>query len=517
MHPAWHRVIKTAVDLLPDFNDDLLIHFRDRKISQIKQYLDTVFKESIKIFANSDFKYIGYTVLSPEDRIATLIQNPIFKGSMEIQKSTFEALKFAFEFQSTPYSIYINVPYTEFGRVILSGTDYYPLFPIVERGGLHRSRDKVIIKVMRAPLSFWRKETIAFVADGTIPFKELVITTKIHQRSRRGKRTERTPLMIYPLAQSGFRQTMNTFQFAQDEIDLVATQSDPAFAYVKVNESTYIRLKPSVLEDINKRRVVATLMMIFLDNKKFNIADVLRPTAEYFKVCLGRYTYPSNQNDELLYRNAREHLTMTNTILDPTAQHQLHSIGIDVADIYSLFTEVYYHIDQWLISYKPTDLYDKKIGALDQIMAGLVRDIFNKLFDIINNSHQKKVGLTHQTVNQFVRSASKFSGSWFSGSRVFRPDQSIYNSNRLLTIGAKRFLSLENTETAGRGAQASGHNRVPTALLKSHPSQLLVTSILSIPSSSPCISGDINPFCMIDGDGNIVRPVWAEELEHIFD
>lgn len=524
MHQGWHRIVSKVNTELPDLNDDLLLDFRPNKIEQIKPYIDAVFKSALSVLKHPGFVYKGYTVLSPEERLESIINNPIFKGSIEIQRSTFETMKIGFEFETTPYYVYINVPYMDNHCVTLSGTEYYPLFPIVERGGLHCSDNKITIKVMRAPLSYWRRENGVFVVDGTKPRSEIVVTAKIHQRTRRGKLTEKTPLLIYMLAKFGFKATMAMFKFAEGEISFIAippggtvpkTEGSKPYSYIKVTEQIYIRVLPQTLDEIHKRRVIASLMCIFANNKKFTINDILRPTAEYFKVCLGRYTYPAGQNDELLFRNAEEHLEMTDTLLDSIAQHQLRSIGVDVKDIYELCHWVMYNIDQKLISYKPTNLYDKKIGALDQIMAGLVRDIFNKLFDVINNSHQKKVGLTHQTINKFVRSSSKFNGSWFSSSRIFRPEHAIHNSNWLLTIGGKRILSLDNAETARGGA--TGHNCVPKALLKAHPSQLVVTSILSIPSSSPCVAGDINPFLIIDKDGNIEEPVWAGEIADAFD
>ena len=63
---------------------------------------------------------------------------------------------------------------------------------------------------------------------------------------------------------------------------------------------------------------------------------------------------------------------------------------------------------------------------------------------------------------------------------MFRANPVIYNDNTLLSVLTKRFRSLENTETKA----ASGGRNMPVALLKAHPSQLVIESILSLPPSS---------------------------------
>ena len=133
----------------------------------------------------------------------------------------------------------------------------------------------------------------------------------------------------------------------------------------------------------------------------------------------------------------------------------------------------------------------------------------NKLFQIVNN---KAEGLTQETVKRFASSASQHE-SWLMGNNAFRANPSICNDCWMLAIGTKRFRSLENTETKG----SNSSQNMPVALLKAHPSQLVVESLLALPPSAPIRTGEISAFIQIDEDGNIIPPKWAKELDHVFD
>jgi hypothetical protein len=172
---------------------------------------------------------------------------------------------------------------------------------------------------------------------------------------------------------------------------------------------------------------------------------------------------------------------------------------------------MFYNIDDLIVTYDPTNLYNKKIGSLDQLMSSIVRDIAHRQYNVINSKQEK---LTQKAVSTFCRSASQ-QATWIGKTQVFRPNPSLYNDNWLLAIGLKRFISLESIETeAVRAGKKS--TKVSARLIKAHPSQLIVTSISDIPSSSPVVTGSMNPFCEIDDDGNIIKPPFADEINDVF-
>ena len=70
--------------------------------------------------------------------------------------------------------------------------------------------------------------------------------------------------------------------------------------------------------------------------------------------------------------------------------------------------------------------------------------------------------------------------------------------------------------SSSRKDRKSSKSKTPLHLLKAHPSHLIVTSILDIPSSSPIVTGSLNPYAQIDEDGNIVEPEYAKEVADVY-
>ena len=476
-NPVLRRVLVGASDLLPDFNDDLLLKFREESLKKAPEYLDQMFHETTKLFKGK-LRYVKYERLTPDERISYIKDNTILKKKVSIQKSTFELLRFLFEFEGDHYPLHLSVPYMEHGRVVLSDTPYFPMFAEVERGGLHRIQDGLIIKVMRAPLTFRRSEQFAFVTVEGKGFREIVPTVKIHQGKRgRGKRAGVTPIILYHLVEMSFDQTMAYYGFAPGEIQIVPkVEEDEDHYHIEIKEGIYLRVHKDALNDLFKRRVVASYLMCLTEYTRFSLRDLVAPHPIFYKTVLGKYTYPSTTTAQLLYDNAEKHLETTDTLLDPPARYQLSTIDIIVDDIYDLLKEVFYNIDRWIVNYEPTNLFIKKIGSLSQMMAPLVSSINTKQFNVIN---AKNEGLTRDSVKRFVTTASQ-GESWMMANAMFRPNPVIYNDNALLSVLTKRFRSLENTETKA----ATGGRNMPVALLKAHASQLVVESVLSLPPSS---------------------------------
>jgi len=223
---------------------------------------------------------------------------------------------------------------------------------------------------------------------------------------------------------------------------------------------------------------------------------------------------------KLLLPNAQKHLAMTDPMLDLVAKDQLRQIGCNCNDIYDLLQWMYFHIDEQLVSYDPTNLFDKKIETLDTLACRVARHIAYAQYKIINS---KKVILDRRTVEQFCKKAS-LRASWVAADenerevKIFGTNPALYNDNYLLSIGLKRCLMLESVSSSASKKKKTSKRRTPPHLLKAHPSQLIVTSILDNPASSPIVTGTLNPYAVVDFDnGNIVEPEYAKEVAHVYD
>jgi len=509
----------------------MIYDFRKEKLDDIELYLDSVLKQSMEFFGNQ-MRYVGYRALTPEERIEYIVSNPILRGGIPIRHSEVKILRYEFEFDGMPYYMHHAVPYLFHDRVVYNNTDYYPQFPIVEKGGINRTDSgTVIVKVMRVPMPFGRRESdkCKVRAISGNPYWDIVVTAKIYMGTKGGKKAERIPLILYHLCKYGFPVTMAKYHFAPGEVEITGVvppspdekeKQRLQKSGVQVIEREYFMLKnglylsvlKSSMKDMHKRRVILSLLKLYAENSVFKISDVMSSDPSYYKVTLGKYIGAADsRTNMLLYNNAEKHLRMTDPLLDSVAKKQLANVNIHVNDIYDLLYWVFYNIDDLLVTYDPTNLYDKKLGSLDQIMSWVVRDIAIRQYRIINSKQEE---LTPKAVTKFVRSASQ-QATWIGKTTVLRPNPTLYNDNWLLGIGLKRFLSLESIETEARRSGKKS-TKVAANLIKAHPSHLSVSSVLDIPSSSPIVTGSMNPFVQIDTDGNIIKPDYADEIEDVY-
>ena len=510
----WNRIITKVKNELPPFNDYLLLQYRREKMDEIVEEVDQVFRESMKLFNDENIKYEGCYELTPEERVARVI-NSKFKRGIEIRFSSARQLVYKFKFMDNIYYSCTEIPYLHGDAVYFNSTKYYPQFPIVEKGGRSIIGNEIKQKVMRAVLSFWRdvQNPIKMKTVEGTEIYEILIKTRIHQRTR-GKKRIKTPLLIYPLSVYGYDKTLELFDFKPGELELVSEViPDTDYNHLHLGNSAYLKIHKEVLNDLIKRRVIASLYSITKFRKKFSLDEL--KSSMYYIATLGAYTYPYKKSDmRLLFSNAKSHLENCDTILDLPTRRQLAQIGIHVNNLYEFIIIVFKEIDNWVVSYDPVDLYNKKIGSLNQLLSSFTETVFTKQFQMISN----KKGIESNNMSSFANNASKQLG-WYVDNQIFKANPTIYNDNWLLSIGAKRFRSLNNIEirTRDKEAAAKTDKRPPMKMVKSHPSQMVVESIIAIPSNNAVITGTINPYLQIDTNGNIIKPEWADEIKHVFD
>lgn len=523
---AWSRVFGQAAKQTRPFNYDLIYGYRRDKISKIPEFLDKMFVQVMEFF-NGQMTYRGYRALTPEERIAYIIDNQITRGSWSIRDTAAITMRYEFEFQGKPHFIYIDVPYMVNDRLVYNDTEYFPMFPIVERSGVNRTESgSIIVKVMRVPITFGRRTSDKYKiisVNGRV-YPELLVTVKIYQGKNSGKKSEHIPLPLYHLCKFGYLETMRRYGIDPKHISLSNEfdTKDKVYEYfIMPDERRYLKVHRSLLEDCYKLRMVMSLYRIFVEMPEFDESEVFTDFTGYYLTVLGKFTSSKETSmTKLLLPNAQKHIAMTDPMLDLVAKDQLKQINCNCNDIYDLLQWMYYHIDDLLVSYDPTNLYDKKIESLDNLACRVARNIAYVQYQIINS---KKAILDRKTVEQFCKRASQ-RPSWLAADendrqcKIFVVNPAIYNGAGWLSVLLKRCLMLESISSSySKKNQKSSKSKTSPQLLRAHPSQITTTNILDIPASSPIATGTINPCAEIDEYGNIVRPSYAkEELKNTF-
>lgn len=497
---------------LPPFNDYLLKTFRKDQINRSVEYVDTVFREAIKLF-NGEIIYHGCDILSPEHRLDEL-NDPAFKRGFNIQISELQLVRFTFLYEGNRIVTHMYLPYIKDGAITIDDTKYYLQLAIIEKV-IYRIADGIIVKVMRSPLHFWRSEQFGYVNTKGKSFIESIITTKIHYKQRkRAKRDIKTALLLYPLSHFGLLGTYQHFNIDPSTIQFVDSENLTApedIMYIKVREGIYVKVKPELMQG-DYSRIVASLVYCLRYYKEATIPDIYDPSGVIWKIILGKSIYGLSTKSTLAHNHAEKHFTSLATYLDPLTQAELAKQNIFCNDIYDLLITVFKSIDGWIANYKPNNLYDKKLGVLELIMSELVETIFKKMYG--NPNDQK---LTLKTVRAILRMPSKKIAGLYKCGAV-RGSTQIYGDNELLTIQGKKIRQPISQETPGKqrsSKKKAGGNIIGSDEHQFDTSALVHESILSIPSSNPGDGGDINPYAPISHDGSLLKPDYASDLEEL--
>lgn len=512
---ALKKIVHRVAESLPPMNEYLLTGFRQNKIKSMVEYLDTHFK-AIEWFKGA-LKYLGYTVMTPPERlIAMLDRSSNYHGKVSIQQSSVIVVQFHFEFEKQEFHATVEVPYLLDKAIHIEGTKYHPLLVIVERVINRVDGTKVAIKVARAELRFLRVLTRVIETTEGVSYKEDIPTAKIHLGKggkRKNKKPHLVPIVLYHLCEYGWDGTLRRYGFPIDSVMLhegvdITTLTDVSYALVKLSRDKILAVKKDQLAELPKRRVIASLIELLETGPNYNRANLMSNSKEWFKLALGEYI-SAVDNDMQMYQQADEHLASNTTMIDPAAASSLAAVGLDSTSLNELMFHAFYKLDEWLAVRNPNDLYSKQLGSISLMLAEYLRMVMSKQYNCIRRGTANSA-----MISGFMKQIStsvRYIRTW---AVTTVSDASL--DNWLLTIGAKRVRTFKTMEQASKTG-SSGAGGVPSVVLSPHPSELAITSIFTVPTKRPIMTGTINPFAQIDADGNFIKPSFADDIKNVFD
>lgn len=501
---SWDDAIGGVKQQLPRFNDYLLRVFRKEQVKRFSEFMDVAFNEAIQLF-NGKLKYKGYCVLSPERRIDYMINNDLIRGRINIQQSELELVEFLFEYEDNIVPVPLYLPYLYRDALVINDTRFYMELAINERM-IYRMPDGVVIKVMRSPLQFWRTEQVSCATVKGYQFFEPVITVKAHYRKSSSKAKNKTPLILYLLSQYSFDQVCSILSIPEGALSFVtAPEESEQFDYLKCKDNIYMQIDTTLLKDVDSRRFIISVWYILKNIRRpCSIGDVYNTTL--YKTCLGKALYGNSVSEALAAGHAESHLDSLKSYLDKYTKNELALMGIYCSDVFDLFTAVFLRIDSWLTNYRPNDLFGKRIGGAELIMMAVVEQVFTRFYDTLKRN--KVIGL--KEIRSMLRiDAMKISK--IHDVKSLQSTTSLYNDNTLISILIKKIRQSSSSE--GRDTKKST-NLIGAKEHQFDPSFLAIESALAISSSSPGVSGDINPYAVIDQRGYFVKEQmpWYQEI-----
>lgn len=551
---------------LPQFNRDLLISFRERQINESDKYIEMVYTEALKLLEVVDettgeviqsVKLVSHRLLTPEERVMLELNRAKNRAkTVDITRTDLNVVKYTVEFEGQLYHSYMFLPFLKDHAITISGSKYYPQLVIADTLFFHIA-DGIGIKVLRAPINFWRRLKYVYTDTEHRVYTDDVITTKVHLKTTKTtKKDLHTTLLLYILIHHGFHKTLELFGISPGSVQFTqVADDDPKFRYFRIrgvcdvetenviptaqelmdsaDKGFFLKVDQRIFEEGTQvqRRVITSLLYnlqyfekcnssIYKNNQQ--LIESLYNEDVIYKVILGKTIFGMQLEKETQAHNhAQQHWSsLDESYLDKLTQNKLARDGIHCQNIHDLFVYVFNNIDAHIVNHSPMNLYGKRIAVNDILLSGIVQALFRRVYS--QTKHKRPI--TPRDLASTLRAGTKEITKIFKHSTLIRTQPQIFNDSAILTILAKK------NRATGSGSVNSNNTKISTKKpsggkqrnIAENPdywadvSMYAVESTNSNPTTNPGVSGVINPYAQIDPTtGIIVRPDYALALDNL--
>ncbi len=509
---------------LPKFNDDVIIGLRKREVEGLLDFIAERYKECC-IVADENLEFIGYSILSPNERlIYELTDSKRKKNNISIKSDEAILAVYNFKYYDQTFKVPIYVPYIyENSSIIVNNTQHECLLNMTEKLFSVRSRSKgITIKVIRSPISCHKNILHTFNDEVTNEqFVGSIVSCKIYYKKLPKSKKTKPTIIHYLLCKFSLEETLSKFGINPDHIKFIESEDfSPDHYYFKIKNTSTDQIYLKVNKDaMNENRVlydiVATIIYILSSFRFITYNELISDSKTIFRIILGKLIHSNNTNRIQALSHMTRHIESVDTYLDNYNKGIFKAGGIIVNDIYDLFVFIQTKIGAIIIDYPSNNMYNKRIEAINNVIVdGLVKTLnlniygferkadFGHMFKSISRafSVHPKIILKNLSNNESVRFSS-------SG---------IYGDNWLLSIGDKVIKRLSasikpSKQKDGTKTYTSGINSYAN---KFHPSMISIESAIGF-SSKPGSNCLINPYVRIDETGGFLKPESIEEIDKI--
>lgn len=547
MVDIWSNILEKTAEQLPPFNDYLLKDFKQDQINRCPSFMEMTFNEATRLFPGN-VKFVGSRILTPEERINHTLNNPKYNMSVEIAQTEMSLMEFKFLYENNPFNIYLYMPYLKDNAMTINGSKYYLQFALTDRVFYHIQRENGLgIKVLRAHLRFWRNLRYQYCSMSGIRYADHVLVVKAHLREHRCTSEDiKSALILYSLSLVGFDATLSKYGVNPAHIRFVESwdQTDTEFEYFMVrkadddNPGLYAKVHKSILstnpnsELKTSMRVITALMYvvqyfvrctstIYTNNTEL-IKYLMSPTDfSVWQVILGKTIYGINYASETqVCAHAEQHLESLLTYLDPHTKSELADVGCYCENIYDLLDYVFINMDVHVLNHTPANVAEKRLNTIGLLCGNLVRKLFVKVYGYTNNCKKSRV-IVQREVEALFRIGVKAFAQIHTAGPVVAINPANYNDNYLLAVGARK-MRATHSAAGSRSSDLSGSkggktsaNHLSSPEHRFHSSWMYVESCLTVSHQHPDAAGNINVFCEIDQNGNILVPDYGEDFHTV--
>lgn len=510
------NILEKIETKIPDFNDYLLKGFRRYQFRNCFNFIETVFKESIKVI-DDNIEYLGYRIVPPEERTEYELKYKIINKSLvNIKRNEIILLEYMFRYNGTEFSTKLYLPYLIEDCVIIEDTHYHIHFILTDKI-FSKSRKCITIRTIRSPIKFYLDQHIITPVDLTgvgeplISYPSYIFSVKLHHNKSKGKNAPKTSVLHYLIGKYGLINTMKIFNINTEEFKFIYEQdaTDSQYLYFRLNKSknVVIRTTKDFVKDDTKLKFLANIHYILSFFKIDSIDYLYEPQAIKWKIWLGKIIYGMKTYDAKALNNVQKHYHSLDTYVDPLSSQRYEQFGLSgIKTIYDMLVYIFVNGDNIIANFNDNDMFNKRVDTLDQIFIDtIVSKLFNNVYRILQRSSSKNKEENYRKI--FNINAREIKNIYEAQNVNSSP--SIYNDNMLFNYLSK--LNRPSPKTKTKSGKSKKSQKVKMSKVQKEDNKFnlsiaFIESLIGYSSSNPTKSSTINPFVEIDIFGGFIEP-----------
>lgn len=508
-----HRLVKAIADASPKFNTFLLVDYPRQSIEAIPADIDRAWRYGLKMIDPS-LTYVSYEVVRPHERARIEMDG---KTGRTIAGSVSEVLLVKYRFthtnkdtkESREYSSFFYTPFMKDRTLVIRGKRMAVVLGVTEQVFSRlpeKSGDGVMIRPIRAPVKFGRRETIRISAVGDpYKFHEFILIGYLYSKST-GKRALETTVLLYLNSKFGFNATVERLGLNVEDFTFVPDLNKAElgthyfFPASKTSKSgtvdVFLRVRKQAMSKQIARKFVANLLYTLQSFNLHSVSDLMDPQGTVYRVMLGKILNPSYGEMQAL-NSANSHIASIDMLLDPITKERFQKFIPEIGEnIYDVLYYVFIHIDQIMVNNLPQDLYSKRIDAASGIFVeAYAKPIYHRLYHAF-----QKTTLRAKEVVAMLRTRPMAIDAAINAQR----GDAARNINSAPTISNDSWLA---------SCGIAKHRPDGSPKLRFDPSMAVVESVNVFSGNKVGNTGGINPMLQIDKDGRILHPEYCREID----
>jgi len=514
------KKILDALDTkVPRYNDYLLRGFMAEQLAGAAAFVDTMFREAIKLFGGK-ITYLHYRTMTPERRAEYELKA---RSGCRITSSDLLLVEYVFAWDGREWPVPLYIPYLRNDVVLIEDTTYVLQRSIKEQA-FSRISQGVTMKVIRQPIPFYINKPFRLESlSDAWSSNELIPTTTIYNRKRtKSSRLPTETIIHYLLCKFGFVETLAQFELTpEDCVFVTEIGSDvDTFRYFAAKSSgnktakknppmdLFLKIRKDKLVDPTIVKLVASILYTLTGFNKHTVENLYDPSGTVYRILLGKIIY-SNVTNEVQNKNKIDtHISSVDTYLDPITQARLQSYGINVTNIYELLKYVFCEIEQ-LARISHTNLYASRVDYLEELLVEtIVKSVYLSWYDAVRRLGGTDIDprkLNEKEIQRILRIRDDLITRIYD-SKIVQKSPPAYGDNAMVGWLIPKMRQSSQSKS-GKVIGSPDH--------QFDPSILVVESVIAFSKTNPGAAGSINPYLQISSTGGVIRSDYADEIDEL--